>query len=83
MQSYQVFVDVGGPKTVCIYGGVSKGDQIRCVPFCPFLWWIIMVIMRCRELKQGVEIVVATPGRLIDLMHEGNISLQGALHGAN
>ena len=28
-----------------------------------------------RALKQGVEIIVATPGRLIDLMHRGKVSL--------
>ena len=28
-----------------------------------------------RALKKGVEIVVATPGRLIDLMHRGKVSL--------
>ena len=28
-----------------------------------------------RALKKGVEIIVATPGRLIDLMHRGKVSL--------
>ena len=29
-----------------------------------------------RALKQGVEIIVATPGRLIDLMHRGKVHLE-------
>ena len=29
MQSHQVFAEVGGVRALCIYGGVSKGDQIR------------------------------------------------------
>ena len=29
MQSHQVFVEVGGVRALCIYGGVSKGDQVR------------------------------------------------------
>ena len=36
-------------KNTCLYGGVSKGPQIR-------------------ELDAGVEICIATPGRLIDLL---------------
>lgn len=39
-------------KSTCVYGGVSKGTQIR-------------------ELKRGVEVVVATPGRMIDLLETG------------
>jgi len=39
-------------KSVCVYGGVSKYDQIK-------------------NLSKGVEVVVATPGRLIDLMNDG------------
>jgi ATP-dependent RNA helicase RhlE len=41
-------------RSVAIYGGVSKGPQIRA-------------------LHQGVEIVVACPGRLLDLAEEGEI----------
>jgi hypothetical protein len=29
------------------------------------------------ELKQNVDIVVATPGRLIDLLNDGHIALHG------
>ena len=36
-------------RTACLFGGASKGPQIR-------------------ELERGVEICVATPGRLIDIL---------------
>merc|ERR1712159_963081 len=44
-------------QAVCLYGGVSKGPQIR-------------------ELKQGRQIVIATPGRLIDLLGMGVTNLK-------
>jgi ATP-dependent RNA helicase DBP3 len=56
MQSFQVVVDVGGPKGVCVYGGVPKPQQKN-------------------DLRQGADIVVATPGRLMDLLEEGALSL--------
>ena len=43
-------------RSVCIYGGVSKGEQKSA-------------------LRSGVEVVVATPGRLLDLVEERAISL--------
>ncbi|KAL0218701.1 hypothetical protein P9112_004354 [Eukaryota sp. TZLM1-RC] len=43
------FAQSSGIKHCCLYGGVSKGPQIR-------------------KLREGVEIVIATPGRLIDLV---------------
>lgn len=43
-------------RSTCIYGGASKGPQIR-------------------DLERGSEIVVATPGRLIDLLEMRKISL--------
>jgi ATP-dependent RNA helicase RhlE len=33
-----------------------------------------------QKIQQGVEILVATPGRLLDLMQQGYISLQGIRH---
>jgi len=44
-------------RSTCIYGGASKGPQIR-------------------DLERGSEIVVATPGRLIDLIEMDKISLR-------
>ncbi|XP_065660122.1 uncharacterized protein LOC100213598 isoform X5 [Hydra vulgaris] len=44
-------------RSTCIYGGASKGPQIR-------------------DLERGSEIVVATPGRLIDLIEIRKISLK-------
>jgi ATP-dependent RNA helicase DDX5/DBP2 len=45
-----------GIRSACLYGGVSKRDQIR-------------------DLSRGVDIVVATPGRLLDLLNMGKTNL--------
>ncbi|XP_054276389.1 probable ATP-dependent RNA helicase DDX43 [Macrosteles quadrilineatus] len=44
-------------KSMCIYGGGSRRDQID-------------------QLRRGVEIVVATPGRMNDLIAAGDLNLQ-------
>ncbi|KAH8550576.1 P-loop containing nucleoside triphosphate hydrolase protein [Umbelopsis sp. PMI_123] len=44
-------------KNTCIYGGVSRGPQIR-------------------DLQRGVEICIATPGRLIDMLESGKTNLR-------
>ncbi|KAL5202581.1 hypothetical protein ABZP36_013533 [Zizania latifolia] len=44
-------------RSTCIYGGASKGPQIR-------------------DLRRGVEIVIATPGRLIDMLEAGHTNLR-------
>jgi ATP-dependent RNA helicase DDX5/DBP2 len=44
-------------KNTCIYGGVSRGPQIR-------------------DLSRGVEICIATPGRLIDMLESGKTNLR-------
>jgi len=44
-------------RSTCVYGGASKGPQIR-------------------DLERGSEIVVATPGRLIDLIEMRKISMR-------
>jgi len=41
-----------GYRSICVYGGVPKGDQQRA-------------------LRKGVLFIIATPGRLLDLMSEG------------
>jgi ATP-dependent RNA helicase DBP3 len=41
-------------SSICIYGGVSKSDQIRA-------------------LKRGVQVIVATPGRLLDLIENDKV----------
>jgi len=46
-----------GMRSTCVYGGASKGPQIR-------------------DLQRGVEILIATPGRLIDLLEIGKTNLQ-------
>lgn len=50
-----------GLRSVAIYGGVSKGSQIK-------------------TLRAGVEFVVACPGRLLDLLTEGNLSIAQVEH---
>lgn len=55
-QSHDVAVEIGGPLSVCIYGGVPKHSQKQ-------------------ELRNGADIVVATPGRLLDLIEEGALNL--------
>lgn len=44
-------------RSTCVYGGASKGPQIR-------------------DLERGSEIVVATPGRLIDLIEMRKINMR-------
>ncbi|KAK2171581.1 hypothetical protein NP493_1041g01033 [Ridgeia piscesae] len=44
-------------RNCCVYGGASKGPQIR-------------------DLERGAEIVIATPGRLIDLLEAGKTNLR-------
>jgi ATP-dependent RNA helicase DDX5/DBP2 len=51
------FGSSSGIKSVCVYGGVSKGPQAR-------------------DLQRGVEIVIATPGRLIDFLENGTTNLR-------
>lgn len=46
-----------GMHSTCVYGGASKGPQIR-------------------DLQRGVEILIATPGRLIDLLEIGKTNLR-------
>lgn len=40
--------------------------------------WVIMLchIVQLRELERGVDILVATPGRLVDLLERARVSLQ-------
>jgi ATP-dependent RNA helicase DDX5/DBP2 len=45
-----------GIRSTCLYGGVSKRDQIN-------------------KLSRGVDIVVATPGRLLDIINMGKTNL--------
>lgn len=44
-------------KNTCLYGGTSRGPQIR-------------------DLARGVEICIATPGRLIDMLEAGKTNLR-------
>lgn len=59
MQIQEQLVKFGkilGVKSLVIYGGVSKHDQIR-------------------DIQKGVHIVVATPGRLLDLVNDAYLDL--------
>jgi ATP-dependent RNA helicase DDX5/DBP2 len=51
-----------GLRTVAVYGGASRGVQIR-------------------GLRDGADIVVATPGRCNDLLECGALSLRDAHYG--
>ena len=44
-------------RSCCVYGGASKGPQIR-------------------DLQDGVEICIATPGRLIDFLDAGKTNMR-------
>lgn len=60
IQVQQVAAQFGQPtrlRSTCVYGGASKGPQIR-------------------DLERGSEIVVATPGRLIDLIEMRKVSMR-------
>jgi len=60
-QQVQQVANVYGPlchvRNTCVYGGASKGPQIR-------------------DLERGCEIVIATPGRLIDFLDTGKTNLR-------
>lgn len=59
-QIQQVALEFGRPlgiRSVCLFGGASKGPQVDAV-------------------RRGAEIVIATPGRLLDLLSLGEINLQ-------
>jgi superfamily II DNA/RNA helicase len=59
-QIHEVAVQFGGffdIKSACVFGGTSKGPQIR-------------------QLQSGVEVLIGTPGRLIDLLEIGKTNLQ-------
>lgn len=74
-------------KSTCIYGGVPKGPQVRDLQKGELLWFSAF-----RAISQtisvgysnsdywlmdlGVEIVIATPGRLIDMMESHNTNLR-------
>lgn len=60
IQCQEVAAQFGQPancRSTCVYGGASKGPQIR-------------------DIERGSEIVIATPGRLLDLIEMGKISLR-------
>ena len=91
MQSQEVLEAAGkecGIASVCVYGGVSFISQllsiVPCTCFCLRMHNHAKTQVskwgQKQALSQGVEVVVATPGRLIDLMQEGIISLAQVNH---
>ncbi|KRZ03343.1 putative ATP-dependent RNA helicase DDX5, partial [Trichinella zimbabwensis] len=59
-QVQEVAIEYGsrnGIRSVCVYGGASKGPQQR-------------------ELERGVEVCIATPGRLLDFLRMGVTNLR-------
>ena len=85
MQSQEVLEAAGkecGIASVCVYGGVSLISQLLSIVPCACCLRMhnnantqVSKWGQKQALSQGVEVVVATPGRLIDLMQEGIISL--------
>lgn len=68
MQSYQVCVDIGLTGSICLYGGVSKHQQVRDMTNIH------------RQERSGLDIVIATPGRLLDIIQDENISLESVFY---
>ncbi|KAG8951582.1 RNA-dependent ATPase [Tulasnella sp. 424] len=65
IQSHETFKDLAEPfgfTSVCVYGGAPKHEQRASLK---------------GSKTQSVRIIVATPGRLIDFLDEGAISLKG------
>lgn len=40
------------------------------------LCWVYFLFLQLRDLEKGVDILVATPGRLVDLIERARVSLQ-------
>ncbi|KAJ1423304.1 RNA helicase, DEAD-box type, Q motif [Sesbania bispinosa] len=55
-----------GVKVVVAYGGAPITQQVIMLGH----------IIQLRELERGVDILVATPGRLVDLLERARVSLQ-------
>lgn len=68
MQSYQVCADVGITSSICVYGGMSKQGQLAD-----------MKRLQATE-PNGLEIVIATPGRLLDFVQDGTVSLSSVMY---
>ena len=64
IQSYQVCIDVGIVSCICVYGGVSKHQQLADMK-------------RLHSANNGLDIVIATPGRLLDFIQDNAMSLSG------
>ncbi|CAL9756426.1 unnamed protein product [Musa acuminata subsp. burmannicoides] len=57
-----------GVRVVVAYGGAQRSFCINRFLFCS--------LNRLRDLERGVDILVATPGRLVDLLERARVSLQ-------
>lgn len=49
---------------------------IHCVFALSFLFFAWVQSLQIRKLQQGVEVVIATPGRLNDLLEMGIVKLE-------
>ncbi|KAF7807206.1 DEAD-box ATP-dependent RNA helicase 37-like [Senna tora] len=61
-----------GVRVVVAYGGAPI--NLQWVLLCVFVSLQILKVMR--DLERGVDILVATPGRLVDLLERARVSLQ-------
>ncbi len=80
-QIQEVAIDFGRSskiKNTCVFGGAPKGPQVTSIfpnHFEQFLKFNNFKF-QLRDLENGVEIVIATPGRLIDFLEMGKTNLR-------
>nr|GMD20705.1 DEAD-box ATP-dependent RNA helicase 11-like [Ipomoea batatas] len=70
-----------GVKVVVAYGGAPINQQLRIVELklkflFSFTFDMPITSLLLRELERGVHILVATPGRLVDLLERARVSLE-------
>nr|GMD47881.1 DEAD-box ATP-dependent RNA helicase 37-like [Ipomoea batatas] len=81
-----------GVRVVVAYGGAPMHQQdtsskmefdfvipeleTECSPETNILTLVLSIVKQLRDLERGVDILVATPGRLVDLLERAKVSLQ-------
>nr|GMD34339.1 DEAD-box ATP-dependent RNA helicase 37-like [Ipomoea batatas]GMD35998.1 DEAD-box ATP-dependent RNA helicase 37-like [Ipomoea batatas] len=50
--------------------------ETKCSPETNILTLVLSIVKQLRELERGVDILVATLGRLVDLLERAKVSLQ-------
>lgn len=68
-------------KNTCLFGGAPKVYQVISFSFL-FRFFFLCFSLCCslfiqaRDLENGVHVVIATPGRLIDFLESGKVNLR-------